>query len=184
MRHLAIAVSTLLICPLASAQADYNYLEAHYQSLDPDSAAAGEASGYALRLSAPLEADTFLRVEYGRLKPDQGGGRTTELRGGLGLNTQWQPGVDLYALLSYEERDAGATDENGYGAEAGLRWQAGDDLELNGGGRYRDLDDSGNAKVWFGGLVFTLAPGLALSGRYENDEGFTRWLAGVRFVSR
>lgn len=181
-RAATIAIA-LLATGAVSAQPDYNYLEAQYQSLQPDLAGTPDADGYALRLSAPLEPGTFVRGEYSRATPDSGPGKRSQLRGGLGFFAPWVPGADVYGLALYEELDTGSGDEKGFGGELGLRWQLRSGLELLGGGRYMDLDESASSQTWFGGFLLELTPGILLSAQYENAEGFDLLFAGLRFVT-
>ncbi len=171
---------------IAAGQLSYNYLEAGYLKLAPDSAMAPRGKGYVASVSAPLEPGSFLLVRYARSEPEAGGDTASILSSGLGYYAPWQAGMDLYGLLSYEKHRLVGSGErvSGYGGEIGLRWLLGNLVELNGGGAYLKLSRQPDSTNWFGGFVVHMTPGMALTGRYENTADHHRYSLGLRLLPR
>ncbi|MGJ8669126.1 MAG: hypothetical protein ACSHXK_06525 [Oceanococcus sp.] len=171
------------------SELSYNYLDASWLKLKPDQSAAAQSDGYRLTTSAPLDGGNFLRASYARVESDSKA-KTSLTTIGLGGSTRLQAGTDGYGVLSYEEVDNKATaagsvaDDKGASLELGIRWSAGDSMQLDLGGRYVKLDRAGEDIQWFGEGLIHLTPGFALSGRYTWAEADTRYSIGLRLLQR
>lgn len=95
---------------------------------------------------------------------------------GVGYNTSLSNAVDAYARLSYEyvEVDGpgvGSSDDNGFGFAVGGRFAATNQLELEAGIKYVDLNDSGDETALLLGGLFNFTPQFAagLYGEWGDD---------------
>ena len=182
--HIGAAVLLATSGGAQAGQPTYNYLEASWLNISPK-AGSEDASGYQALLSSPLEPGNFLRASYSRSKLDDSGAKTSALSAGLGLYSPMQANTDVYGLVSYEEVDQKSVSKGkGYSLELGFRWLGDGKLEFGGGGRYLNLDDSGDELQWFADVVLALSPAIALSGHYAKGDDDSRYTLGLRFFSQ
>jgi hypothetical protein len=143
---------TALIAFSASAGAqgfDYNYFSVGYQRMNLDDGSFDvDGDGFGVEGSFAINDSFFIFGNYGMGEFEEQGITVDvdTLSAGFGWHTALTDKVDFVTGLSYEYVDIGASgfgsvDENGYGLGVGLRFQASDAIELNGGINYVDYGD-------------------------------------------
>ena len=143
---------TALIAFSASAGAlgfDYNYFSVGYQRLNLDDGFIDvDGDGFGVDGSFAINENFFIFGSYGMGEFEEQGITVDvdTLSAGIGWHTPLTDKVDFVTGLSYEYVDVGASgfgsvDENGYGLGVGLRFQASEAIELNGGINYIDYGD-------------------------------------------
>jgi hypothetical protein len=137
----------------ASAQGfDYDYFSVGYQRVTLDDGSFDvDGDGFGVEGSFGISQSFFLTGEYGMAEFEEQGITVDAdtLSAGIGWHTPLSDQLDFVANLSYEyiELSAsgfGSQDESGYGLGAGLRYQATDALEINGGIGYVDYGNDGD----------------------------------------
>jgi opacity protein-like surface antigen len=182
--------STLLILLLvfsASASAEdfsYNYLTLGYGNTDLDVASV-DGDGFLIGGSYGFTDSIhgFANYEDAGLDFDID---VTRYNLGIGYNTSVSDTVDMFARLSYEylEFDLplgfGSVDDDGYGLGVGLRYAAGEKVELNAGVNYVDYGDGDDTGFELGGL-YNFNNGFALGLNGEWSDEFTTYALIGRF---
>ncbi|MEJ2298719.1 MAG: outer membrane beta-barrel protein [Woeseiaceae bacterium] len=169
----------LFAVPSFAADFNYNYFQAGYQEIDIDGLFSGfdvDGDGYFVGGSIELTDHWFVAGGYSSADFDVGL-ELDQLSIGAGYHVPLNNNVDFYGLLSFERAEAsasgfGSEDENGYGAEIGIRGMIGDRFELNGSLHYVDLGDGADSTGFGTGLLYNFsnvfAAGLALD--FDEDD--------------
>jgi opacity protein-like surface antigen len=143
---------TALIAFSASASAqgfDYNFFSVGYQRMNLDDGFIDvDGDGFGVDGSFAINENFFIFGAYGMGEFEEAGQSVDvdTLSAGIGWHTPLTDRVDFVTGVSYEyvELSAagfGSADESGYGLGVGLRFQASDAIELNGGINYVDYGD-------------------------------------------
>jgi len=172
---------TALIVFSASAAAqgfDYNYFSVGYERLNLDDGFVDvDGDGFGLSGSYSLNESFFVFGGYGMGEFKEQGVTVDvdTLSAGIGWHTPLSEQLDFVTGLSYEYVDLGVTglgssDESGYGLGVGLRYQASDAIELNGGISYVDLGDSDDTSFGLG-LLYGVTENIdiGVSGDWADD---------------
>ena len=159
----SVLITTLLVFSAsASAQGfDYNYFSVGYQRMELDTGLGDvDGDGFGVDGSFAINDNWFIFGAYGMGEFEEQGVTldVDTLSAGIGWHTPLSETVDFVTGLSYEYVDVGASgfgsaDENGYGLGVGLRFQASEAIELNGGINYIDYGD-GDDTTFGVGLLY------------------------------
>ena len=168
-----------LIAFSASASAegfDYNYLSLSYEQIDIDDGTFNaDGDGFGISGSFEISDSFFLFAGYsmGELESVLD---VDQLSAGVGWHTPVGDRLDFVAGLSYERIELsasglGSADEDGYGAEIGLRYQATDAVELNGGINYVDYGNDGDDTGFGVGALIGVTDNIdvGLHGNWADD---------------
>lgn len=182
----SIGIISLLVFA-TSAMADglsYNYVDGSYQRVDVDSPDV-DGDGFSIGGSFELGDNMHFFADYGSIDFDFGID-INELAVGVGFHTDLTPTLDFVANLAYLRLDADAngfslTDEDGFGAEIGVRAMASDRLELAGFIQYADLGDGGDDTSLRGEAWYSFTENFALGLNVGAAEDVLRYGIGARF---
>jgi hypothetical protein len=166
-----------------SSDFSYTYLEGGYLNVDLDNP---NADGDGLFLGGSvLVADTIiLSADFDYVDFNRGIDiRTIEL--GVGVPLPLAPGFDIVVEGGYLDASVdtpfGNFDDDGFFAGALARWMVNDQVELNGGLKYVDLDESGDdVVVHIGGLV-NVRPNLAVLAGVDFADDTDALSIGFRY---
>ena len=165
----------------ASAQGfDYNYFSVGYQRVTLDDGALDvDGDGFGIEGSFEVSESFFLTASYGMAEFEEQG-ITVDVDtwdAGIGWHTAMNEQLDFVANLTYEYIDLsaanfGSADDNGLGLGIGLRYQASDAIELNGGIDYVDYSDGGDDTVFGLGLLWGVSDSvdIGVSGEWGDDS--------------
>jgi len=146
MKRIALVMGAALAWPLAAnADISYDYIQVDWIADGEIDGAVGSADydGFAIEGSALLHPNVFVTGKANFTDVDSGsvglGGGSVDvsvdtLSIGPGLRmplATGQSALDLYGTVTYEEMDLGGLTSNGFGVDAGLRWQPMPGLEIN-----------------------------------------------------
>lgn len=161
----------------------YTYVEGGYLNVDLDDFDE-DGDGFFLGGSVLVVDQLFLTADYDYADFDGGiDARTLDL--GVGIRLPAAPGADVVFSGGYVDAEVetrfGDFDDDGYFVTGGMRWMVTPQVELNGGLKYVDLDESGDdLAVQFGGLV-TVRPNLAVLGEIELADDADSIAIGLRY---
>lgn len=169
--------------PAAAADLNYDYVEGGYQSVDLDSPGV-DGDGLFLGGSVRLTQSLFLQGEYDYADFDRGvDARSLEL--GVGVRFPAAPNVDLTLTGGYVNAEVdtrfGDFDDDGLFVGGAVRWMVNDQVELNAGLDYVDLDDSGDDVALTLGGVVHLQSQLALTAGVEIADDADTIELGLRY---
>ena len=179
-------VLLLLSCSAIASAEDfsYNYLYVGYGNLDVDDV---NVSGSGLGLGGSFAVNDKFHVFAGYQQASLDFGiDATAWNAGLGYHMGLNEKVDLVGSLSYNyiKLDAGGglnADDNGLGLGVGLRFAAGNDIELNAGIDYVDYSDSGSDTAFTAGFLYNFNPQftVGLHGSWGNN--FSSYMLSGRY---
>lgn len=180
--HKLLVTAALLPFSVLAQDLDYTFVELSYTDTELD-LGPGDLSGDGLGLTGSLSVSdsVFLFASY-QTQDYQFGIDGTSYDVGAGMRYGLKPQLDLVgelAWVNYEvDTPLGDAEDDGLGLGVGLRGRVNDSLELQGGVRYVDLEDSDTFLSVGGRWYFsrTLAAGFGLS---FNDD-VTGWTLGLR----
>jgi opacity protein-like surface antigen len=172
---------TALVAFSASAGAqgfDYNFFQVGYERVTLDDGSFDvDGDGFGIEGSFEISQSFFLTADYGIAEFEEGGVEVDvdTLSAGIGWHTPLSDQLDFVANLSYEYIELSALgqsqDESGYGLGAGLRYQATDALEINGGIGYVDYGDGDDTTLGVRALYgITDNIDVAVSGEWGDDS--------------
>jgi hypothetical protein len=172
----ALAVAASVAAPGVAAQDGvirYTYIEGGYQRVDVDGFS-GNGDGGFLGGSVQVHDAAFLSatIDYA----DFGGGvdvRSLELAGGVryALTRDFDAVLQLGYIDARVDTRFGDFNDDGFFVSGGGRWMLTERVELNGGLKYVDLDESGDDwVVTIGGLVDVGRNFALLAGLDFNDD--------------
>jgi hypothetical protein len=180
MLRSVLITALLAFSASVSAQGfDYNYFSVGYERLNLDDGFIDvDGDGFGLSGSFELNESFFIFAGYGMGEFEEFGATVDidTLNAGIGWHTSLSEKVDFVTGLSYEYVELSATgfgsaDENGYGLGVGLRYQASDAIELNGGINYVDLGDGDDTGFGVGMLYgVTENIDIGLSADWGDDS--------------
>lgn len=178
------AALLLAALPFAGQAAEprYTYAEAGYFDFDFDDVDV-DGDGFSIGGSLALTELLHVTASYADGETDRFDLDYSQLELALGLNVKLQPGLDVVGRVGYVDVEVdtpfGDADEDGYSLEGLLRWMATEQLELDAGVKYVDLDGSDTAFV--AGALFSITENLALGAGLSVSDDITRWTLGGRY---
>jgi hypothetical protein len=185
MKSVKVVLGGILLAaaPLAALAEDmsYSFVDLAYVETEIDDVGP-TLDGYALRGSVGFATSWFAFGEYA----DQSvsGVDVTSITVGAGGHYGLAENLDLVGRLGWTqvEIDTGPfdLDDDGYLVDLGLRGRVGDAVELEGGARYTDFSDGGDATSLFLGGRFHFNETWALGAEYQDGDDSSTILAYVR----
>ncbi|MDX1482485.1 MAG: outer membrane beta-barrel protein [Woeseiaceae bacterium] len=172
-RVLVFAFALLGIAGTASAEFNYNFVQATYGQIDFDDINVdGDNFGIDLSLAINDEFHLFGGADFSDLDFNVD---ATSWEAGVGWNNTLTPIVDIVARASFQSIDIdtnfGNADDTGLGIGVGLRAAVTDLLELNGSIEYVDFDDSGDNTTLNAAALFNFTErfSVGLTGSFDDD---------------
>jgi hypothetical protein len=169
----SMLIAALLAGPVQAADFRYTYLEGGYQRVDIDNPNV-DGDGLFLGGSVLVSQSVFLTAGYDYTEFNRG----VDARGlnlGIGVRVPASPDVDVVFEGGYVDARVdtrfGDFDDDGYFVSGGVRWRLNELVELNGGLRYVDLDESGSDVGLGLGVVIDVRPqwSLLAGGEFADD---------------
>ena len=185
MKSVKVVLGGLLLAaaPLAALAEDMSYSFVDLAYVDTEIDGVGPSlDGFALRGSVGFATNWFAFGEYA----DQSvsGVDVTSISVGIGGHYGLAESLDLVGRLGWTqaEVDSGPfnAEDDGYLVDLGLRGRVGDAVELEGGARYTDFSDGGDATSLFVGGRFHFNQTWALGAEYQDGDDSSSILAYVR----
>ena len=176
----SVLFTTLLVMSAsAGAQGfDYDFLSVGYSRLNFDTGGVDvDGDGFGINGSLEVSESFFITAAYGFGElEEQGVELDLDTLGiGVGWHTPLSEVLDLVATLSYERVEASAlgfsADDDGIGLGVGMRFQANEQVEINGGINYVEMDEGGGDTGFGLGVLygFTENFDLGLAGDWSDD---------------
>lgn len=179
---------SLLAFPAFADDISYNYIEFGYQKIEIDSDVIGlsvDGDGFGIGGSFEIGESWFVAVDYAQADFDFGID-LDQIAAGVGWYTTMSNNSDFYALVQYVQAEVsvsgfGSADEDGFGAEIGVRGMVTDMMELGGSIGYVDLGDAGDGTSFGAHLLYNFTPNFAAGLFLDIEDDVTGYGAGVRF---
>jgi hypothetical protein len=188
LRTGAVMASLILLGLATSATAQssdfrYSYLEGGYLRADLDSPNVN-GDGLFVGGSVLVAESLILSADYDYVDFDRGiDVRSLEL--GLGVPLPVAPGLDIVIRGGYIDAKLdtrfGDFNDDGFFAGGLARWMVGPQVELNGGLKYVDLDESGSDVVFTVGGLVNVRPDLAVLAGFEFADDSDLLSLGFRY---
>lgn len=161
----------------------YTYLEGGYLRADLDSPNVN-GDGLFLGGSVLVAESLILSADYDYLDFSRGiDVRSLEL--GLGVPLPVAPGLDIVLRAGYIDAELdtrfGDFNDDGFFAGGLARWMVSPQVELNGGLKYVDLDESGDDVVFSVGGLVNVRPDLAVLAGFEFADDSDLLSIGFRY---
>jgi hypothetical protein len=177
-----IGLAAFPLGALAQDGFDYTYVEGAYLSSDVDAGPfSADGDGLGVRGSIALGGKLHLFGEYATQDHDFDVD-TSSWSVGVGLHHPIQSNLDFVAELGWVKIEVdtpfGSADDDGLGLSGGVRYRAGQKVELEGMLHYVDMDGSDTSLGLGGRYYFT--PSFALTSGLLFDDNDTGWSIGVR----
>lgn len=187
-RKLLVTSLLLLAFPAFAGDISYNYVQIGYQKIDIDDPGIGfdvDGDGFGVAGSFEIGESWFIGAGYSQADFDFGID-LDELAVGVGWHTVMSNNSDFYALLQYVRAEASASgfpsvDEDGIGAQIGVRGMVTDNVEIGGSIGYVDLGDAGDGTSFGANVQYYFTESFAVGLLLGFDEDATSYGAGVRF---
>lgn len=183
MKH-STTLLGLLILPVAALADgfDYTFVEASIVNTEID-VGPFDIDGDGIGVIGSFALTDEIHLIGGYSDEDYGAGfDRSVLNVGGGFNTGLNANLDFVAQLSYYEVEVssgfGSADDSGLGLGAGIRGRPGENVELNAGLTYLDLDDSDT--VLSAGVRYYFSETFAITGGLADDDSGMSWSIGVR----
>ena len=161
-----------------SSAPSWDYVEAGYQVADIEDADDFEPDGFTVAGSKAIGENFFLNAAYRDLGEEQYGLDVdiSQLSAGLGYRYRATKSTDIFGVLSFERFDSevsgpGGTygdDDDGFGAEVGVRSMIIDHLELSAAVKHIELDEGDTG--FSVGANFYITPSFAVGASYETQD--------------
>ena len=179
---LLLTIALLPLTGLAQERMDYTFVEASYVDADRDVGPFDVGGdGLALKGSLSLTDSVFVFADYSSYDYSRGVDADSYSLGG-GMRWGLKPDLDLTADLSWVHAEVdtpfGSADDDGLGLGVGLRSRIHQNIEVQGGIRHVDLDDS-NTYLSLGGRYY-FTPTVAAGFGLDFDDDNTGWNIGLR----
>ena len=181
LANLLVGIAAL---PLAAAADgfDYTFVEGGIVNTEVDAGIVDiDGDGIGINGSFSINEDLHILAGYSDIDYDFGVGGSL-LNVGLGFNSGISQDLDFVADVSYVSAEIdsgiGRADEDGYSLGAGIRARTGDNVELEAGLHYVDLDSSDTVVSVSGRYYFSNS--FALGAGLADDDGGLSWNIGVR----
>ena len=172
IRYLLIPILAIGAVNAARAEFNYNFVQASYGEVDFDSPNVdGDNIGLGGSIAMTPAFHLFGNADFADLSNNYD---ASSWEAGVGYNAAISPIVDIVAQLSYQSVDVdtpfGNADDSGFGVGVLLRVALTDLLELNGGIKYVDLDDSGDSTAFVGAALFNITDRVSLGLNLALDD--------------
>lgn len=182
MKRKLLIMAALLPMTAMAQELDYTFVEASYLNSDRDAGAFDvDGDGLALKGSLSITDSVFVFADYLTYDYDAGvDANSYDL--GAGIRWPLQPELDLIADVAWVHAEVetpfGDADDDGLGIGVGLRTRVHDQVELQGGIRYVDLEESDTFLSLSGRYYFTESVAAGLGLDFNDDD--TGWNIGIR----
>ena len=185
MKLVKVMLGGLLLAaaPLAALAEDmsYSYVDLAYVDTDVDGVGPS-LDGFGLRGSVGFAPNWFAFGEFAAQSVS--GVDLDTYTVGLGGLYGLAENIDLFDRLGWTKVEISSgpidVDDDGYLVDGGLRGRIGDAVELEGGARYTDFSDGGDATGLFVGGRFHFNKTWALGAEYQDGDDSSSILAYVR----
>jgi hypothetical protein len=173
----------LAAAPLAALAEDmsYSFVDLAYIETEVDGVGPS-LDGFALRGSVGFAENWFAFAEYAAQSVS--GVDLDTIAVGLGGHYALVENLDLVGRIGWTKAEISSgpfdVDDDGYLVDAGLRGRIGDSVELEGGARYTDFSDGGDATGLYVGGRFHFNKTWALGAEYQDGDDTSAILAYVR----
>jgi hypothetical protein len=185
MKSVKVLLGSLLLAasPLAAQAEDMSYSFVDLAYVDTDIDGVGPSlDGFGLRGSVGFAENWFAFGEYSAQSVS--GVDLDTFVAGIGGHYGLAENLDLVGRLGWTKVEISAgpidVDDDGYLVDLGLRGRVGDAVELEGGARYTDFSDGGDATSLFVGGRFHFNETWALGAEYQDGDDTSAILAYVR----
>lgn len=185
----AITVATLAALGLtgtafAADNLSYSYVELGYLNSDYDDLDV-DADGFGVMGSLAFTPNLHGFASYGSQDVDDVDADLDQFEVGIGGNWTLSDKLDLIATVSYVDVELDGpgnfdADDNGFALGAALRGRVTDVLELRGGIKYTELDDSGDDTSLNLGARYYVTPMFAIGADVGFSDDVTTWVLGAR----
>lgn len=167
----AVAIAVL---PMGAASANdigYTYGAMSVNSVDLDFPGLSSETGFGLEGYVGFSDSFHAGVEY--RTADFSGVDLNQTSVAFGYNRDLSRNASFFGRVSWENLEAGAADDDGFGLEAGMRGYVAPAFELSGSVKYIDLGGSGGDETFLelGGL-YEFSNQFALGLSYETGDSF------------
>lgn len=187
LRSIFLVILMALSASVFADDFSYNSITGSYSQIDFDNLNAdGDMLG--INGSAEIGESFFIFGSYGMADVDDGiiSADIDTLSAGIGYHMPMSDQVDLVGSLSYEYVDIsvpgfGSIDDNGFGLGVGLRYQANNEFEINGGIDYVDYGDGGDDTSFSAGFLYDFAENFSVGVEGDWSDDTTAYGIGVRF---
>jgi len=185
MKSVKVVLGGILLAasPLAALAEDmsYSYVDLAYVDTEIDGVGPS-LDGFGLRGSAGFSQNWFA---FGEFAAQSANGVDLDTYAvGLGGHYRLADNLDLVGRLGWTKVEISSgpfdADDDGYLVDLGLRGRVGDAVELEGGARYTDFSDGGDATSLFFGGRFHFNETWALGAEYQDGDDTSSILAYVR----
>jgi len=180
-----VTLGSLLLAatPLAALADDLNYSYVDLDYVETEIDGVGPSlDGFALRGSVGFAEHWFAFGEYSAQSVS--GVDLDTYAAGLGGHYGLAENLDLVGRIGWTKAEVSSgpfdVDDDGYLVDAGLRGRIGDAVELEGGARYTDFSDGGDATGLYVGGRFHFNKTWALGAEYQDGDDTSAILAYVR----
>lgn len=181
LRSMAILAVTLGFGAALADDFNYNYIDAGYAR---GKVRGDTGGGLAVGGSFAVADNWHLFAGYQGLGFDSNVDLKS-LQFGAGINTPISPAIDVFARVAFIVAEAGTTglsvNDNGFGAEVGLRAHASDAVELNAAVTFSDVGDGGTDTALGAGFLFNINTQFAVGLSASWDGDVNAYLLGGRF---
>lgn len=180
---LVALVATISAPALAENKLSYSFVEAQYIDTEIDDFNV-DGDGLGLVGSVALGEHFFIGAGYADLDYDRG--IDSQQRSVfVGAHTPINSSTDLVGSIGYTDVNLdsrfGSADVDGYTLGLGVRSMVLEDLELNAGVKYVDLDEDGDNTSFSLGGRYYVADNLSLGASAQFDSDVTTWVGSLRF---
>jgi hypothetical protein len=182
MRIVTALVSLSLPCAVSAADFDYTFVDAGLVNTELD-AGPFDVDGDGLGVSGSIGISDSMHIVAGY--SDVGydfSVDSTSWNVGLGFHTDINDDLDFVADVSYIDVQVdtpfGSADDDGLGVGAGIRFHAGEKVELDASLQYVDLEESDTVLNVGGRFYFN--DSFALNAGISDADAGMSWLVGIR----
>lgn len=182
MKRILLTAAALLPMAGIAQELDYTFVEASYLNSDRDAGPFDvDGDGLGLKGSLSLTDQVFVFAGYNSYDYSRGFDLSSY---DIGAGMRWplQPRLDLITDVAWVHAEVdtpfGDDDDDGLGLGVGLRSRVHDQVELQGGIRYVDLDESDTFLSLAGRYYFTESVAASFGLDFNDDD--TGWNIGIR----
>jgi len=178
----------LFALPAFAGDISYNFVEFGYQKIDFDEditpGVSIDGNGYGIGGSFEIGESWFVGVGYSKADFDFDV-ELNQISAGVGWHTMMSNNADFYAMLDYVRAEAKvpgfpSIDDDGIGAEIGVRGMVTDSVEIGGSIAYVDFGDGGDNTAFGAHVVYNFTENFGAGLFIDIDEDVKGYGAGVR----
>jgi hypothetical protein len=182
MRIVTALLSLSVPCALNAADFDYTFVDAGLVDTEIETGV-GDVSGDGIGINGSFAVSDSVHIVAGY--SDIGYDFNIDgssMNVGVGFHTDINDDLDFVADVSYIDVEVdtpfGSADEDGLGIGGGIRFHAGEKVELDAGLQYVDLDDS-DTVLNVGGRYY-FSDSFALNASLSDADAGMSWIIGIR----